>query len=93
MSDSHHIVPKLKRAFRQLPHLPRALALVWEAARLWTLSWFVLLLVQGLLPVATVFLTRALVDRLASIFGSGAAWETARPLLILVALMAALLLI
>ena len=47
---------KLRGALAQLAYLPRALTLVWAAARVWTLAWVVLLLVQGLLPVATVYL-------------------------------------
>ncbi len=49
----------------QLPHLPRALGLVWHAARRWTAAWSFLLVIQGLLPVAMVYLTRTIVDRIA----------------------------
>jgi ATP-binding cassette subfamily B protein len=55
---------KLRGALAQMPHLPRALGLAWAAARGWTLAWAGLLLVQGLLPVATVYLTRGLVNAL-----------------------------
>ncbi len=53
----------------QAPHLPRALNLVWSAAPRWTAAWSLLLVIQGLLPVAMVYLTRTVVDRIA---GSGA---------------------
>ena len=56
-----------------------------------TLLWGVLLVVQGLLPVATVQLTRLLVDRLAGAVGSGAAWSTVEPVLTIAAAMAAVL--
>ena len=36
----------------QLPYLPRAFSMVWEATGYWTLTWAILLLVQGVLPVA-----------------------------------------
>src|SRR5690242_20418183 len=64
------LIPKLRRAFSQLPHLIRALRFVFEAAPGWTAAWAVLLLLQAILPVATVFLTRALVDALAAAFRS-----------------------
>ncbi len=47
-----------------VPHLPRALGLVWDGSRGWTLAWAALLVVQGLLPAATVTLTRELVNAL-----------------------------
>jgi len=48
----------LATTFRnQLPYLPRALRLVWNAAPRWTAAWLFLLVGQGLLPVALVYLT------------------------------------
>jgi len=64
-----HIVA---RFVQQLPHLPKALGLVWTAARSWTTAWAALLLVQSALPVATVFLTREFVDRLTESIGPDA---------------------
>lgn len=61
------LTSKVQRAAAQAPFLGRALLLVWHAARPWTLAWLGLLLVQGLLPVATVFLTRGLVDSLVAV--------------------------
>jgi ATP-binding cassette subfamily B protein len=58
------VTAKLRFAASQLSYLPRALALVWASARAWALLWGVLLVAQGLLPVATVYLTRVLVDEL-----------------------------
>lgn len=55
---------KLRSALRQLPNLPRALALVWYAAPRYAIAWVALLLVSGLLPVVTVLLTRLLVNAL-----------------------------
>ncbi len=87
------LLSKLRSAARQLPYLAPALSLVWSAARPWTLAWLVLLVVQGLLPVATVYLTRALVDSLVGAVGVGGSWESVRPTLLLVALMAGILLL
>ena len=53
---------KLRKALAQLPYLPRALKLVWAVARPWTTAWIVLLIVQGLLPAAMVYLTKLVVD-------------------------------
>src|SRR5262245_59181053 len=55
-----------------LSHLPRAIALVWSATRSWTAAWALLLLIQGLLPAAIVYLTRPLIDSLVSIARFGA---------------------
>lgn len=54
--------PRLARAARQLPRFPHAASLVWSAARGWTIAWAALLVAQGLLPVAVVYLTRPLVN-------------------------------
>ena len=42
--------------------LPDALQLVWHAGRRWTALWAILLVVQGLLPVGTVLLSRPLMN-------------------------------
>ena len=63
MFGSAHILSgKLRKASSQLPNLPRALALVWQVARPWTTAWIVLLVVQGGLPAAIVYLTKLVVD-------------------------------
>ena len=61
----------LRRRFTRLLRLRRAVVLVWQAAPGWTAAWAVLLVVQGLLPVATVYLTRTLVDSLVMVIDSG----------------------
>jgi hypothetical protein len=75
--------------------LARGFGLVWTAAHGWTVGWVALLLVQGLLPVATVYLTRAVVNNLAEGLGAaspglamGDVWASARPTLFFVALLA-----
>ena len=84
---------KLQRASAQLPYVPRAFALVWAAARSWTLAWIALLVMQGLLPVVTVYLTRAVVDSLVVALRADGSWATVRPTLVLVALMAGIMLL
>ena len=61
-SSARILGSKLRKALAQLPNLPRAFALVWQAARRWTTAWIVLLIVQGLLPAAIVYLTKLVVD-------------------------------
>lgn len=56
-----------KRAFASFTYLPRALGLVWRSAHRWTLAWLVLLTLQGVLPVANVYLTRDLVNSLVAL--------------------------
>nr|HMN26798.1 hypothetical protein [Caldilineaceae bacterium] len=94
MSTNRNLLEsKLRLAFAQLPYLVRALTLVWNSTRGWTVAWLVLLAAQGLLPVATVYLTRALVDALVLALQAEASWITFRPLLLLVGLMALVLLL
>lgn len=83
-----------------LSHLPRAIALAWGATRSWTAAWASLLLVQGLLPAATVYLTKPLIDSLVSAVNSGGVADSAsdsmnalRPVLWWGGLMAAVMLL
>jgi ATP-binding cassette subfamily B protein len=84
---------KLRIGFSQLPYLLRALGLVWEAARRWTIVWFLLLVIQGLLPVAIVYLTRSLVNNLVTVLQADASWSSFLTVLPLVILMGGLLLL
>ena len=79
---------KLRGALAQLPFVPQTLRLVWAAARRWTVAWAALLVAQGVLPVANVYLVKLLVDRLTSAAGSGGTPSEARPLLLLAGLVA-----
>jgi ATP-binding cassette subfamily B protein len=84
---------RARKAVAQLPLLARALRLVWRAAPRPTALWAALIVLQGLLPVALVFLTRAAVDAVAAALGAGAGWERAREPVLLVAALAAVLLL
>lgn len=48
----------------RLQFLPKSLKLVWAATPKWTALWLLLIVVQGILPVALVYLTKAVVDSL-----------------------------
>jgi len=82
---------KLGAAWAQLAYLPRAASLVWAASRGWTAAWMAVLLVQGLLPVGTVLLTRRVVDGVVGAVGGAGTWEAVWPLLVPAGLMAGLL--
>jgi ATP-binding cassette subfamily B protein len=84
---------KLRIGFAQLPYLGRALVLVWNAAQGWTAIWLVLLTIQAFLPIATVYLSRALVNRLVAFLQTDASWSTFRTILPLVITMAVVLLL
>jgi ATP-binding cassette subfamily B protein len=84
---------KLRKALAQLPHLPRALSLVWQVGRPWTIAWIVLLIVQGLLPAAVVYLTKLVVDGLLLASRSGGSWPAMRSVLVLVLILGGTLLL
>jgi len=74
---------KLRKALAQLPYLPRALKLVWAVARPWTTAWIALLIVQGLLPAATVYLTKLVVDGVVVALRDGNSRSVLLPLFLL----------
>ena len=82
---------RLQRLTAQLSQLPRAVSLAWEAARQLTAAWLALLVVQGLLPLATVYLTRALVNQLVLAIRSHGNWSDVRSTLVLAAWMGAVM--
>jgi len=84
------LLHRLRKALAQLHYLPQTLALVFTAARSWTVMWGLLLLLEGLLPVGSVYVTRWLVNSLVEAIRAGGTWEHLRPTLLLVALMAAI---
>ncbi|NOZ78466.1 MAG: ABC transporter ATP-binding protein [Acidobacteria bacterium] len=66
------LVELMSKGSQRLRDLPRALTLVWEAAHGWTVAWGVLLALQGVLPVALVWLTKVVVDSVvAAVKGHG----------------------
>jgi len=82
---------QFKKATTQIVYLPQTFVLIWAASRYWTLAWTILLMVQGILPAVTVYLTRSVVNGLVSVVGSGIAWEHIQVVLVPVVLMAIVL--
>ena len=93
LNSANILGSKFRKALAQLPYLPRALKLVWEVARPWTIAWIALLLVQGLLPAAMVYLTKLVVDGVVAAAKSGSSWANVRPVLLLLLLLGGVLLL
>jgi len=77
--DGQLVAEKLAGVIAQARYLPRVLGLVRAAAGRWTPAWLALLLLQGLVPVAIVYLTRPLVDGLGAAVRAQGAWDVAAP--------------
>ncbi len=87
------LAAKLLGAASQLRYLPRTFALVRAAAGRWSVLWLCLLVVQGVLPAAVVYLTRPLVDGIAAVVRSKGEESSLATTLMLAAVMGAILLI
>lgn len=88
-----HIVARAREAVVQLTYWPQGLQLIWSAAPRWTAGWGLLLFVQGFLPVAIVYLTRTVVNRLVAAVDMGGTWETLQSALLPIALLAGVMLL
>jgi ATP-binding cassette subfamily B protein len=91
-NDQPAVSQRLGQAPQQLHFYLRTLRLIWGATPRLTLAWLGLLLVQGLLPIATVYLTKQVVDSLVNAVGSGLRWSVVQPLVVQAALMGGVLL-
>ncbi len=65
---------------RKLVYIGRALRIAWAAASRWTTAWGVLLLLQGIFPALTVYLTKVVVDAFTEAVGGGIHMENLGPL-------------
>ncbi len=83
----------LQNARRLLAYVPKALKLVWNGAARWTLVWGALLVVQGLLPGASVYLTKWVLDAASGAIGQGLAWSNVQLIVVPGGLMALVLLL
>jgi ATP-binding cassette subfamily B protein len=76
---------KLKVALRFVP----ALRLVWQSSPRWTIARIVLVSIQGILPLATIYLAKLIIDTVTtslSANNTSQAFEKVLPLIILAAL-------
>jgi ATP-binding cassette subfamily B protein len=76
-----YVRSRLRKFAGELSYLPHTLELVWAAAGPWTVLWLALLVLQGLLPVALVYLTRSVVNVLLPAVRAGGSWAALRPAL------------
>ncbi|MDF5720868.1 MAG: ABC transporter ATP-binding protein [Rhizonema sp. PD37] len=84
---------RIGRAIARISYLPKTLHLVWTASKGWMIAWAILLVIQGLMPVAMVYLTRSVVDGLVAVMGVGATWQRAQPIIVPAAAMGCILLL
>src|SRR5262245_28483852 len=73
--DAPSVARYFRRAARALPYLSRTTRLIWRAAPKWSVLWLLLLIVQGFLPVAIVYLTRPLINGIAVAIAGGGGWS------------------
>jgi len=71
----------------------RVFGLIWTAARGWMVAWGIVLIVQGLMPVGLVYLTKPLVDGLQATVGRGTSWASVQPVLVVAACIGGILLL
>jgi ATP-binding cassette, subfamily B, bacterial len=85
MLTGKKLTKKIKQAFRFLP----ALHLVWQSSPGWTLARIILVLIQGILPLAAIYLTKLIIDTVTTNFNAPdktAIFDRVLPLLVLAAL-------
>ena len=86
--------PEPVRAFKLKPSdLRRLLVLIWQASGALLVIWLGILLLQGVIPVAVVWLTKPLVDSLQGAIGAGAGAAALRPLVTTALALGALLVV
>ncbi len=83
---------RLLTAARRFSYLSGALRLILSAAKKWTFASAVVLVIQGVLPAVTVYLTKLLVDSIAHAANTGFSWQSLEPVLLPAGLMAVVLL-
>lgn len=66
----------------QMSYLPYSFGLVWRSSQGWTVIWVCLFVIQGLLPAATVYLTRSVVDSLVAVAGNGISFDNIQAILV-----------
>src|SRR5881396_14405 len=87
------VKPMIHETALKLSYMIRVFGLIWTAARRWMLAWIALLAVQGLMPVALVYLTKPLVDGLQATVGRGTSWASVRPVLVVAGCIGGILLL
>jgi ATP-binding cassette subfamily B protein len=86
MSSRSILLSKFRKIAAQFPYIGQALRLVWYAAPRHSAIWAALLVFQGLLPVAMVYLTRALVNGLVAAVRSPASANNSHTIVLMAAM-------
>ena len=66
-----HYISRLLPIPRSKTIIAKTVVLVWQATGYWTILWVGLLIISGLLPMATLYLTRTLVNQVSASVGAG----------------------
>jgi len=66
------VPPKISQAVGQAFRLGRAVRLVWQCAPGWAVLNMVLVILQGLLPLATLYLIKRIIDAVTAVKSAGA---------------------
>jgi ATP-binding cassette, subfamily B, bacterial len=88
MSASPSLIPKLKKAL----YLGQAVRMVWQSSPRWTIARIGLLLIQGILPLGSLYLTKLIIDTLTSSLTSQSV-KTGQQLIMVLVLMGVITLI
>src|SRR5215471_941340 len=75
---------ELSRLRSTVTYWRRTFALIWRAAPWWTVAWAILLIGQGILPLASVYLAKLIIDSLVKAINAGGGWVRLRSTLILI---------
>jgi ATP-binding cassette, subfamily B, bacterial len=84
---------RLSGLIAPVAYWPRALQLIWSAAPKWTTAWLSLLVVQGVLPTAQVYLTKVSIDSLIAAKNAHGSWPQLRRSLIWIIVTATVMLL
>lgn len=87
------LISKLRGTNTLFSHLGKTLSLVWAASRYWTVAWIILLLLQGLLPAASLALTPQVVNALVAVTGTGISAASIQTVLFPVGLLVGIMLL
>lgn len=82
-----------KSQLKQLWFVPRALKFIWDAAPGWTIASVIILIVQGVLPVMTVYLTRSVVDAMVAVIENDGEDGTLQTAINFILMMAAIMIV
>ncbi len=66
-------MPRPRQLLQNSRYIPRIVLLVWSATKQWLIAWIILLLLQSILPILIVVLTRNSVNSVVSLVKDG--WD------------------